>query len=95
MNDIGDLLCPEIVVLLIGERPGLMTAESLSAYLAYRPHVGDTDARRNLISNIHARGVEIADAVPRILTLASRMREARTGGVAVKEEWGEGRQAIS
>ena len=45
MNDIGDLLCPEIVVLLIGERPGLMTAESLSAYLAYRPRTGDTDAK--------------------------------------------------
>src|SRR5271165_4131428 len=37
MNDIGELLNPEIVVLLIGERPGLATAESLSAYMAYRP----------------------------------------------------------
>lgn len=95
MNDIGDLLCPEIVVLLIGERPGLMTAESLSAYLAFRPRSGDTDAKRNLISNIHARGVEVADAVPRILALASRMREAKTGGVTVKEEWGERRESIS
>lgn len=95
MNDIGDLLCPEIVVLLIGERPGLMTAESLSAYLAFRPQSGDTDAKRNLISNIHARGVEVADAVPRILALAWRMREARTGGVAVKEEVGKRRESIS
>ena len=88
MNDIGDLLSPQIVVLLIGERPGLMTAESLSAYLAYRPRGGDTDARRNLISNIHARGVPVAEAVPRILALASRMRDAQTGGVAVKETFG-------
>ena len=88
MNDIGDLLCPEIVVLLIGERPGLMTAESLSAYLAYHPRVGDTDAKRNLISNIHARGVEVAEAVLRILALAKKMCEARTSGVGVKEAWG-------
>ena len=94
MNDIGDLLCPDIVVLLIGERPGLMTAESLSAYLAYRPRAGDTDSRRNLISNIHPRGVEVADAVPRILALASKMRESRTGGVAVKEEFVQRRESI-
>src|SRR5262249_41498542 len=52
LNDIGELLDPAIVVLLIGERPGLATAESLSAYLAYRPRPGHTDAQRNLISNI-------------------------------------------
>ena len=90
LNDVGDLLGPEIVVLLIGERPGLMTAESLSAYLAYRPRAGDTDERRNLISNIHARGVGVAEAAPRILALAARMREARAGGIAVKEALGSG-----
>ena len=57
LNDIGELLDPAVVVLLIGERPGLATAESLSAYMAYRPRAGHDDARRNLISNIHARGV--------------------------------------
>ena len=57
LNDVGELLDPAVVVLLIGERPGLATAESLSAYLAYRPRPGHTDAQRNLISNIHARGV--------------------------------------
>ena len=54
LNDVGDLLDPGVVVLLIGERPGLATAESLSAYLAYRPRPGDSDARRNLVSNVHA-----------------------------------------
>ena len=57
LNDIGELLAPAVLVLLIGERPGLLTAESLSAYMAYRPRSGHTDAERNLISNIHARGV--------------------------------------
>src|SRR4051794_23565259 len=46
LNDIGELLDPAVVVLLIGERPGLATAESLSAYLAYRPRRGHTDAQR-------------------------------------------------
>jgi ethanolamine ammonia-lyase small subunit len=86
LNDIGDLLDPIIVVLLIGERPGLATAESLSAYLAYRPRPGHTDAQRNLISNIHARGLTAEAAAPRILRLADKMRRLRTSGVAVKEE---------
>jgi ethanolamine ammonia-lyase small subunit len=85
LNDIGDLLHPEVVVLLIGERPGLATAESLSAYMAFRPAAGHTDARRNLISNIHGRGVPPAEAAPRILALAALMRRLGTSGVAVKE----------
>ena len=86
LNDVGELLDPAVVVLLIGERPGLATAESLSAYLAYRPRAGDTDAQRNLISNIHGRGVSAEDAARRIAALAARMRQMQTSGVAVKEE---------
>jgi ethanolamine ammonia-lyase small subunit len=86
LNDIGDLLDPAVVVLLIGERPGLMTAESLSAYMAYRPRPGHTDARRNLISNIHARGVPPDAAAQRVLALAEKMRTTGESGVAVKEE---------
>ncbi len=86
LNEIGAVLGPEVAVLLIGERPGLATAESLSAYLAYRPRPGDNDARRNLVCNIHARGVPPAEAVPRILTLAEALRRQRCSGVAVKEE---------
>lgn len=85
LNDVGDLLDPAVVVLLIGERPGLATSESLSAYLAYHPRPGDTDAKRNLISNIHARGVPVGDAARRVLALAARLRDARASGVAVKE----------
>jgi ethanolamine ammonia-lyase small subunit len=86
LNDVGELTDPAVVVLLIGERPGLATAESLSAYLAYRPRPGDTDARRNLISNIHARGVTHAEAVRRILALAEKMMRLAASGVDIKEE---------
>jgi ethanolamine ammonia-lyase small subunit len=85
MNDVGDLLAPEVVVLLIGERPGLATAESLSAYFAYRPHAGDTDAERNLISNIHDAGVPVPDAVARTLAFISALMDHKRSGVDVKE----------
>ncbi len=86
INDVGDLLGASVVVLLIGERPGLATVDSLSAYLAYRPRAGQNDADRNLISNIHARGTPPALAAGRILRLAARMMERRLGGVSIKEE---------
>ncbi|MDB5384476.1 MAG: ethanolamine ammonia-lyase subunit EutC [Planctomycetaceae bacterium] len=86
LNDIGELLDPEVVVLLIGERPGLATAQSLSAYFAYRPRSGDTDARRNLISNIHQRGLQPEQAVPRIMALVEQLRTAKRSGFDVREE---------
>jgi ethanolamine ammonia-lyase small subunit len=85
MNDVGALLNPAVVVLLIGERPGLATVESLSAYMAYRPCPGHTDAQRNLISNIHARGVTPQGAAGRIVNLAQQMRQLQGSGVSVKE----------
>jgi ethanolamine ammonia-lyase small subunit len=90
LNDVGELLDPVVAVLLIGERPGLATAVSLSAYMAYRPRAGHTDARRNLISNIHDRGVSHADAARRIADLADAMRRLGTSGVAVKEDFSGG-----
>ena len=93
LNEIGDLLRPTVVVLLIGERPGLATAESLSAYMAYRPRAGQTDAGRNLISNIHARGVRVEDATVRILNLAERMMKLELSGVRLREELPESRTA--
>jgi ethanolamine ammonia-lyase small subunit len=85
LNDIGELLDPTIAVLLIGERPGLATAESLSAYLAYRPRAGQNDSQRNLISNIHARGTSPVEAAERILRLADQMMRMKASGIAVKE----------
>ena len=86
LNEIGELLAPRIVVLLIGERPGLATAESLSAYMAYRPAKGDTDANRNLISNIHSRGVSTSDAVSRIVALAETMMKEQHSGYQMREQ---------
>lgn len=85
VDDIGDVLDPEIVVLLIGERPGLGTADSLSAYLAHRPRPGCTDADRNLVSNIHARGTPVEEAAPRIIGYVEALRAAGRSGVTVKE----------
>lgn len=90
MNDVGELLGPAVVVLLIGERPGLATAESLSAYMAYRPRAGHTDANRNLISNVHARGVSLEDAARRIIVLAERIRAVGSSGVGVREDLSAG-----
>jgi ethanolamine ammonia-lyase small subunit len=84
LNEIGELLAPRVVVLLIGERPGLATADSLSAYMAYRPDTTHTDANRNLISNIHARGLSAKGAADRILHLAELMIMARTSGYNLK-----------
>src|SRR5579862_3289352 len=87
LNEIGALLEPSVVVLLIGERPGLATVESLSAYMAYRPSAGHTDADRNLISNIHARGVSPQQAAARILDLAAQMMTLEISGCTIREDF--------
>jgi ethanolamine ammonia-lyase small subunit len=86
INDVGELLKPKVVVLLIGERPGLATAESLSAYMAYQPRTGHNDSHRNLISNIHGRGVSAEAAASRVIGLAEQMMRRHTSGVELKEE---------
>ena len=85
LNEIGELLNPRVVILLIGERPGLATAESLSAYMAYRPRDWHTDADRNLISNIHARGLDPETAANRILNLATQMMATDSSGYTLRE----------
>ena len=85
-NAVGQLLAPKVVVLLVGERPGLQTSESLSAYLAYRPAPGHTDANRNLVSNIHAAGTSPPAAAERIIALAAELMRCGTSGPAIKEK---------
>src|ERR1700674_111375 len=85
LNEIGELLAPKVAVLLIGERPGLATAESLSAYIASRPDKTHTDANRNLISNIHSRGLKPQAAADRILNFAAQMMALRISGFSIRE----------
>ncbi len=86
LNEVGELLQPKVAVLLIGERPGLATDESLSAYLAFRPRAGHTDSDRNVISNIHKRGVDHDEAALRIVNLAARLMASGRGGSEIKED---------
>ena len=85
LNEIGELLSPKVAVLLIGERPGLATSESSSAYMAYRPRQTHSDADRNLISNIHARGTNPEVAAVRILNLAAQMMQLGRSGYSLRE----------
>jgi ethanolamine ammonia-lyase small subunit len=85
MNDIGALLGPRVVALLIGERPGLGRAESLSVYLGYRPARGHTDADRDVISNIYADGgLDPARAAASIVAMVRRMIDAEASGVRLR-----------
>jgi ethanolamine ammonia-lyase small subunit len=84
LNEIGELLSPAVVVLLIGERPGLVAADSLSAYMAYCPNASHTDANRNLISNIHTRGLSPERAAQQIVDLAARMTAEKISGWQLK-----------
>jgi len=85
MNDIGDLLTPDVLILLIGERPGLGRAESMSAYMAYRPQHGDSDANRDVVCNIfEAGGTNPLEAGAFIVQFAQKMRQHQASGVKLK-----------
>src|ERR1700730_3726816 len=86
LNEIGELLKPQIAILLIGERPGLVSAESMSAYMAYQPGRSHSDANRNLISNIHDCGLSSRSAAARILNLSAQMMRVRISGCTLKEQ---------
>jgi ethanolamine ammonia-lyase small subunit len=86
LNEVGELLKPRIVILLIGERPGLASAESMSAYMAHQPSKSHSDAHRNLISNIHDRGLTAQNAATRLLNLSGQMRRLVLSGCTLKEQ---------
>jgi ethanolamine ammonia-lyase small subunit len=85
MNDIGELLRPGVLILLIGERPGLGRADSMSAYMAYRPQPGHTDAERDVICNIFdGGGANPLEAGAYALRLAQKMLQRQASGVKLK-----------
>lgn len=81
MDHIGDITEAEVICLLVGERPGLATAESMSAYMAYRPHVGMAEAKRTVISNIHSSGTPAVEAGAYIADSIKKMLDAKKSGV--------------
>ena len=85
MNDIGELIKPDVVILLIGERPGLGRAESMSAYMGYKPKYGDTDADRDVVCNIfEGGGTNPLEAGAFVVQLAQNMRKSQASGVKLK-----------
>jgi len=85
MNEVGELIKPDVVILLIGERPGLGRAESMSAYMGYKPKYGDTDADRDVVCNIfEGGGTNPLEAGAFVVQLAQNMRKSQASGVKLK-----------
>ena len=84
-DEIGEAMGARMVVVLIGERPGLSSPDSLGAYLTWQPRPGRTDAERNCISNIRAEGLSYAAAAHKLLFLMNESRRLKLSGVRLKE----------
>ena len=80
-DHIGELTGAQVVCMLVVERPGLVTAESMSAYLTYRPHIGIPESKRTVISNIHRQGTTAVEAGAHIAELIKTMLEKKASGI--------------
>jgi len=80
MNDIGQILEPDVVVELIGERPGLVTAKSMSCYMCWRPRHGTVESDRSVISNIHDGGTPATEAGASAAAFAKRIYDSQASG---------------
>jgi ethanolamine ammonia-lyase small subunit len=85
-DEVGEALGARMVVVLIGERPGLTSPDSLGIYLTWDPRLGRTDAERNCISNVRAEGIGYDLAAHKLHFLMSASRTRRLSGVGLKED---------
>ena len=85
-DEIGERLGCQMIIMLIGERPGLSAADSLGAYLTWHPRVGTIDANRHCISNIRPAGLTAAEAAGRISNLITHAFKYRKTGVRLNAE---------
>jgi len=85
-DEIGAALDATLAAVLIGERPGLTTPDSLGVYLTWSPRPGRSDAERNCLSNIRPEGLAYADAARRLVHLCRAARRLRLTGVGLKDE---------
>ncbi len=87
-DEIGERLGARMVAVLIGERPGLSSPDSLGVYLTWEPRVGRTDAERNCLSNIRPAGLAIERAAEKLAWLMTEARRRALTGVDLKEDAG-------
>ena len=87
-DEVAQLLGVQLVVVMIGERPGLSSPDSMGLYLTWQPRVGLTDERRNCISNVRPAGLAYEDAARKLHYLVSEARRRGLSGVALKDDSG-------
>ena len=85
-DEIGQAMHAKMVVMLIGERPGLSSPDSLGIYLTYNPQLGLSDADRNCISNVRPEGLQYAAAAKKLVWLAAQAMRLKVTGVTLKDE---------
>jgi len=83
---VGDLTGCELVCVLVGERPGLVTDKSMSAYITYKPHTGVSESSRTVVSNIHAQGTPAVEAGAHIAELIDTILKRKVSGVGLHLE---------